>query len=157
MGWFGVKKDKDGNEIQPSPREKAKKQLRNAIGATYAVAALNTVIGAIILISQVELPEEFSHLGVTTLIEGLIFGGLALWIQKKRSVFALGLALGLYLFGTLFAFIIGIQAGRPPTSGIGLRIAIIYFMGQGFDAIKQLKSAKADGESAAINSSNLDS
>ncbi|MEM6502161.1 MAG: hypothetical protein AAF685_10020 [Cyanobacteria bacterium P01_C01_bin.89] len=147
MGWFGKKKDEDGNEIQLSPRELAEKQFKNALGAIYAVAILNAVIGAALVIFQVELPG-FDNFGVLAVIEGAIFGVLGFWVQKKRSAIGLGLALGLYIFGSLSFIVASVDAGRPPTSGIAIRVALIYFMFQGFGAIKQLKSAKVEDESA---------
>ncbi len=147
MGWFGKKKDKDGNEIQISPREQAQKQLNNAVGAIYAVAILSAALGAIALIFQIEILLDLG-LGIPSLIMGAIYGGLGFWVKRKHSVIGLGGAFGLYVVDGLAFIVANIDAGGRPTSGIAIRATIAYFMFLGFGAIKQLKSAKIENESA---------
>ncbi len=148
MGWFGKKKDKDGNEVKLSPREEAEGKLKNAVGAIYAVAIISAIMGAIAIIFQIEFLLELG-VGIGGLIAGVIYGGLGFWVQKKRSIIGLGLAFGLYVADGV-AFIIGnIEAGGRPTAGIAIRVAIAYVMFQGFGAIRQLKSAKVDDDSGS--------
>ena len=182
MGWFGKKKDEDGNEVKLTPREAAEAKLKNAVGAIYAVAILNAIWGAVLpiffpietwpepgtgilrLILEMVLELGTGFLGP---ISSMIYGGLGLWVQEKRSIIGLGLAFGLYIAETtphvaqtivdiaesiasvgnyatdMSTYVIdSARFVAIPTAGIVIQVTLVYLMFQGFGGIQQLKSPK---------------
>ena len=155
MGWFGKKKDKDGNEVQPSPQKQAEDQLGNAVGAIYAIAILGGIASVIALVFQFEVLLNLGF-GVFTLIFAAVYAGLGLWVQKKRSMIGLGIAFGLYLADSIAFVMSNIEAGGRPTAGIAVRAVFAYAMFQGFGALKQLKGTKTNSGASAAEGAGTD-
>ncbi len=136
----------DKSKDNPSPLETAIAQFNNTVGIIYGIAALSAIVGSLDLLFNF-LGEG---LGLTSLIAAPIYGALGLWVQKRRSSFALGLTLGIYLAHSLALLIARIETfapgDRPPISIIISGLGGLYLLFEGFGNIKQLKSAEKSAE-----------
>lgn len=78
--------------------------------------------------------------GWSTVVEGLVFARLGLWVQKRHSLIGLALAVG--LFGLDAVLSIGSVVSRPgvapPVGPIIVKILFLVYMSRGFGAIRDL-------------------
>ena len=132
-----------------SPRDIAAAEFRNTVGTIYLIAAISGAISLLDFVFDL-LPEG---LGLTSLIAAPIYGALGLWVQRQRSILGLGVTLGLYIahcLAFLWQQLETYQTGdRVPIALIVSGLAGIYLLFQGFRAIKRLKSAQVDDDSAS--------
>ncbi len=104
----------------------------------YFLAALQTVLGVVALVGNVELLLNLG-LGVESIIEGAIMGVLG-FFTMKRSRIALGLAMLLFVIGGVMTIVAATAAGgTPPVGGIIFRVLLLTAMWRGFKAMGQLK------------------
>jgi hypothetical protein len=114
-------------------------RLKMAAGVVWFIAGLNVLLGAVAVLARVETLARMG-VGWPSMIEGLIYGLLAYFVGK-RSIIALGLAVGLFGLDTVLVLASMVQAGgRPGVGGIVMRIFLFLPMVQGFGAIKALKA-----------------
>src|SRR6266513_17679 len=115
-------------------------RLKSAVGIIYFVGALSIAIGTIAQLFSVE-SFQGAGFGWGTVVEGLIFLGLGLWVHKRHSLVGLALAVGLFSLDAIVGFImVASQPGTPPNSGAAVvKIIFIIGMSRGFNAITELR------------------
>ncbi len=135
----------DGHPLPGSDSDPAVR-LKIAYSMVFFIAGLNILIGLITIFFQIELLSQLG-LGIGSIIFGaffLLFG----FFVKRKSMIALGLAVGLFSLDSIFTIILPAiqqQEGyNPPTTGIIVRILFLIPMIRGFGAIRELKKKKAD-------------
>jgi hypothetical protein len=112
--------------------------IKTAGGIVYFLAALQTVLGVVALVGNVEFLLNLG-LGVESIIEGAIMGALGFFTMKRSRV-ALGLAMVLFIIGGVMTIASATAAGgTPPVGGIIFRVLLLTAMWRGFKAMGQLK------------------
>jgi hypothetical protein len=117
------------------------KRLSEAYSAAFFVAFVNLAIGLGGVLFQVDFLLELG-LGWFSVIFGLVFVGLGFGIRAKSKL-ALGAALAILVLDsalTVYATLLGGFGGTPYVSGIFVRIAILWMLWRGFDAISMLEA-----------------
>ncbi|MEA5077689.1 MAG: hypothetical protein VB013_03890 [Anaerolineaceae bacterium] len=125
---------------QPLPGSASDPQarLKAAYIITYFIAGLNLVLGIVASLFQVELLQELG-IGIYSLVFGLIFLVLAIFIQRK-SMAALIIAIVIFIADGVLGFVFAAIGGASPsTAGVLGRIILLIPMFQGIGAIKALK------------------
>lgn len=125
---------------QPLPGSATDPQarLKAAYIITYFIAGLNLVLGLVATLFQVEFLQQLG-IGFYSLIFGLIFLVLAIFIQRKSMV-SLILAIIIFIVDGVLGFVFSAIAGvTPSTTGILGRVILLIPMFQGIGAIKALK------------------
>lgn len=126
---------------QPLPGSVSDPQtkFKNAYGIVYFIAGLNIVLGLISFLFNVELLRQMG-IGFGSILFGLVYLVLGFFVQRRSSV-ALVLAIIIFaLDGILGVFFASMQGYTPSGAGIVARIFLLIPMGQGFGAIKALRS-----------------
>ena len=120
---------------------KAVKTLRKSALTIYFVGGLNVALGIAASVSQIEVLQQLGFGWISALV-GAIYIVLGYFVQFKRSTVALSIAFTLFILDTtIWIFLIIGNSGRIMPSGIVSRIALIWFMWQGFDAIQEIEVA----------------
>ena len=133
---------RNGQPLPGSPSDPAAR-LRNAYLLIYVVGGFNAVLGVVAALVQVEYLQRMG-LGLASVLFGLIFVGLGLLVQQKKSLFALIMAIVLFVMDGLAAVALAASAGASaPLTGIFIRILLLIPMFQGIGAIKTLKARSA--------------
>ncbi|MEM6502160.1 MAG: hypothetical protein AAF685_10015 [Cyanobacteria bacterium P01_C01_bin.89] len=130
-------------EKPKSSLEKATDQFGHTVGLIYIIAGISGVVGGLDLFFNF-LTEG---LGLTCLIGAPVYGALGFWVQKKRSSFALGLILGIYIVHCSALLIARVDAYIPgdrrvPVSIIVSGLAGSFLLFEGLGNIKRLKVAE---------------
>jgi len=118
-------------------------RLASAYGVIYFVGCLSILLGILTEVFSVQFLRAIGA-GWESVLEGLVFLALALWVHKRQSLVALALAVGLYALD----LIVGIAAmasqpgTTPPAGGLVIKILFLVFMSRGFGAIKELRREK---------------
>lgn len=134
---------------QPLPGSATDPQarLKAAYIITYFIAGLNLVLGLVATLFQVEFLQQLG-IGFYSLIFGLIFLVLAIFIQRKSMV-SLILAIIIFIVDGVLGFVFSVMAGvTPSTTGILGRVILLIPMFQGIGAIKALKK-QAESQQAS--------
>ncbi len=134
---------------QPLPGSATDPQarLKAAYIITYFIAGLNPVLGLVATLFQVEFLQQLG-IGFYSLIFGLIFLVLAIFIQRKSMV-SLILAIIIFIVDGVLGFVFSAIAGvTPSTTGILGRVILLIPMFQGISAIKALKK-QAESQQAS--------
>jgi hypothetical protein len=134
---------------QPLPGSATDPQarLKAAYIITYFIAGLNLVLGLVATLFQVEFLQQLG-IGFYSLIFGLIFLVLAIFIQRKSMV-SLILAIIIFIVDGVLGFVFSVIAGvTPSTTGILGRVILLIPMFQGIGAIKALKK-QAESQQAS--------
>ncbi len=134
---------------QPLPGSATDPQarLKAAYIITYFIAGLNLVLGLVATLFQVEFLQQLG-IGFYSLIFGLIFLVLAIFIQRKSMV-SLILAIIIFIVDGVLGFVFSAIAGvTPSTTGTLGRVILLIPMFQGIGAIKALKK-QAESQQAS--------
>jgi hypothetical protein len=135
-GWkFKVSKDEQLLVADPTPK------LRNACIAIFIGAGLfilGGILGPVGQFFQIDFLNqwEFDY-------GSIIFGAILIMLgffARKRSMVALGFAVGLYTLDSILVFISAISAiGADLLTITILRVCLLIYMFRGFSAIRDLK------------------
>jgi hypothetical protein len=114
---------------------KLRSRHRNAYIALYIVGGLTLLLGLVAELGRVEVLLQLFGSGWGVAAEGLVLLVLG-YFTMRGSLLALGIALGLYAIDALATVAIaGIK-------GIWLRLLVLFFLVQGFMALRELKRRK---------------
>ncbi len=115
-------------------------RLATAYGTIYFVGGLSTLFGLVVEGLSVQFLKNIGF-GWSSVLEGIIFLGLGLWVHKRRSIVGLALAVGLFALDGIVIFVsIAPQPGAtPPTGSLIVRILFLIYMCRGFSAIQELR------------------
>lgn len=131
---------RDGQPL-PGSASDPTQRLRVAYRIVFFVAGLNIVLGFVTELFQISFLTELG-LGLGSIIFGVFFAVLGFFV-KRRSMVALGAAVGLFLLdGILAVVLVAEEGGRPPVGGIIARLFLMVPMIQGFGAIRALRKAQ---------------
>jgi hypothetical protein len=121
------------------------KRFKTAYQTIYLVAGLSAAFGLLTVVWNNETLNALGF-GWNAIISGLVFAALGFWTQRRLSLVALSLAVGLLaldgilLFVPLGAQTVAAQAGTTPNIWpIVVRLALLYQMSTGFRAIRELR------------------
>lgn len=116
-------------------------RLRNAYLLIYVVGAFNAVLGLVALVFNVQFLRDVG-IGLASFLFGLIFLALGFLVQKK-SLFALIVAIVLFVIDGLSTLMFAAAGGSAPVTGLFVRIILLVPMIQGVSAIRALKPKTA--------------
>jgi hypothetical protein len=126
---------------------KLRSRHRNAYIALYIIGGLSLLLGLVAELGHVDvLLRVLGGIGWFAAVEGIILIALG-YFTMRGSLLALGIALGLYGLETIVIVLAGAFAG------IWLRLLILFFLVQGFMALRELKRRQAVGATPASASS----
>ena len=115
---------------------KLRSRHRNAYIALYVIGGLTLLLGLVAELGQVRVLLELFGSGWIPAAEGvvlIVFG----YLTMRGSLLALGIATGLYgLDAALTLVTVGFQ-------GIALRALVLFFLIQGFIALREMKRRQA--------------
>jgi hypothetical protein len=135
---------KDGVALPGSGSDPVER-FKAAWGIIFFIAGLNGLLGLVVLIFDVAVLRNLG-LGMSSLITGVIYLGLGLWVKSQRSAIGLGIALALFSLDGLLSLGMSVsEGGSPAVGGIIARIFLLLPMARGFAAIKELKLVTAPG------------
>lgn len=117
-----------------------RRRLAIAYHTIYFVGGLSIGVGLLTEYFAVEVLSEIGF-GWSTVVEGLVFAGLALWVQKRQSLVALALAVGLFGVDAVLSliWIVSRPSVTPPVGPILVKILFLAYMSRGFSAIRDLR------------------
>jgi hypothetical protein len=125
---------------------KLRSRHRNAYLALYIVGGLTLLLGLVAELGRVEVLLQLVGIGWAVAVEGLILIVLG-YFTMRGSLIALGIAIGLYAIDAIATVMI---AG---VRGIWLRLLVLFFLVQGFMALRELKRRQTVAASPASPSS----
>jgi hypothetical protein len=125
---------------------KLRSRHRNAYLALYIVGGLTLLLGLVAELGRVEVLLQLFGSGWAVAVEGLILIVLG-YFTMRGSLIALGIAIGLYTIDAIATVMI---AG---VRGIWLRLLVLFFLVQGFMALRELKRRQTVAASPASPSS----
>ncbi len=126
----------DGRPLAGSAGD-PKTELKVAAGVIWFIAGLSALLG-VLGMTGVEFLAAMGF-GWPSLVAGVVFGVLAYFVGKK-SMLALGLAVGLFAIDTVVTLAAGMDAGgRIPTTANIMRVFFFMAMFPGFSAIKKVR------------------
>jgi hypothetical protein len=111
---------------------KLRSRQRNAAIALYIVGGLTLLLGLVAELGQVEVLLQLFGSGWVVAVEGLILVVLG-YFTMRGSLLALGIALGIYGIDAILTIVGG------ALQGIWLRALVLFFLIQGFIALRELK------------------
>jgi len=111
---------------------KLRSRQRNAALALYIVGGLTLLLGLVAELGQVEALLQLFGSGWVVAVEGLILVVLG-YFTARGSLLALGIAIGIYGIDAILTVVGG------ALQGIWLRALVLFFLVQGFIALRELK------------------
>ena len=121
---------------------KLRRRQRNAYLALYIVGGLTLLLGLVAELGRVDVLLQLFGSGWVVAAEGLVLIVLG-YFTMRGSLLALGIALGLYTLDAIATLLIaGIR-------GIWLRLIVLFFLVQGFMALRELKRRQTAAASPA--------
>ncbi|MDQ6713635.1 MAG: hypothetical protein M3Z28_10690 [Candidatus Dormibacteraeota bacterium] len=111
---------------------KLRSRHRNAYIALYIIGGLTLLLGLFAELGHVDVLLKLFGSGWFAAAEGIILIALG-YFTMRGSLIALGIATGLYGIETVVVLLAGAFAG------IWLRLLILFFLVQGFMALRELK------------------
>jgi hypothetical protein len=121
---------------------KLRGRQRNAYLALYIVGGLTLLLGLVAELGRVDALLQLFGSGWVVAAEGLVLIVLG-YFTMRGSLLALGIALGLYTLDAIATLLIaGIR-------GIWLRLIVLFFLVQGFMALRELKRRQMAAASPA--------
>jgi hypothetical protein len=118
--------------VKTLDESKLRSRQRNAYLALYIVGGLTLLLGLVAELGRVDVLLQLFGSGWVVAVEGLILVVLG-YFTMRGSLLALGIALGLYAIDAIATVAIaGIR-------GIWLRLVVLFFLVQGFMALRELK------------------
>jgi hypothetical protein len=120
---------------------KLRSRHRNAYIALYIVGGLTLLLGLVAELGRVGVLLQLFGSGWGVAAEGLVLLVLG-YFTMRGSLLALGIALGVYAIDAIATVAIaGIQ-------GIWLRLLVLFFLVQGFMALRELKRRQTGATSS---------
>src|SRR3972149_3810745 len=128
----------DGAPLPGSPGD-PEQLLAGAANVIFLVAGLSLVLGLAALALDVSFLKMLGANG-WAILAGLVYGGLGFQV-KKRRMWALGLAMILYVLDGALTLAMSVEPGATPgVGGIFIRTLFTLMMVRGFGAIRALES-----------------
>jgi cbb3-type cytochrome oxidase subunit 3 len=121
---------------------KLRSRQRNASIALYIVGGLTLLLGLTAELGQVQVLLQLFGSGWVVAVEGLILVVLG-YFTMRGSLLALGIALGIYGIDAILTIVGG------ALQGIWLRALVLFFLIQGFIALRELKRRQRAAASPA--------
>lgn len=115
---------------------------RNAYLALYIIGALTLLLGVIAELGRVEVLLQLFGSGWVVAVEGLVLLALG-YFTMRGSLIALGIAIALYALDAISSVLLG------GIRGIWIRLLVLFFLIQGFIALRELKRRQAAAETPA--------
>jgi hypothetical protein len=115
---------------------------RNAYLALYIIGALTLLLGVIAELGRVEVLLQLFGSGWVVAVEGLVLLALG-YFTMRGSLVALGIAIALYALDAISSVLLG------GIRGIWIRLLVLFFLVQGFIALRELKRRRAAAEMPA--------
>ncbi len=132
---------RDGQPLPGSASDPGQR-LRVAYGIVFFIGGVTIGLGLITELLQVGFLQQVGF-GFDSIIYGGFFLLLGFFV-KRRSMLALGIAVGLFVLdGILSVVLFAQQGGTPPVGVIVARIILLIPMIRGFGAIRALKRGAA--------------
>lgn len=119
-------------------RAKERRWVRIAYWVLYAVGGLTLLLGVAAVLSRVTSAAGGLGNGWVTSAQGSVFIVLG-YFTMRRSVAALGIAIGLYTVESLRTIAVLGLAAAP------IRVVVIFFLVQGFLALRRLNQQEKRG------------
>ncbi len=130
-------------EPLPGSASDPEQRFNTAVTLLMAIGGLNMVAGLVVMIFDVQFLAQIG-IGMESLVIGALFLGLGFAAQKKRSMVALALGVGLFALTSVFSIIGAMSVtGRPPIGALIFRVFLFMGMFKGFGALKELKAKEA--------------
>ncbi|WP_192821737.1 hypothetical protein [Rufibacter sp. LB8] len=127
----------NGNPL-PGSGSDPHQQLKTAVAVLYFIGAFNILLGILSELVQIELLKTLG-LGITSAVIGAFYLGLGYFIQKRLSIGAIYLAIGLLVLDIFFSFYMSTEIGGNPVTGLFIKILFITMLYNGIKAIKKIK------------------
>lgn len=127
----------DGQPL-PGTDTHPQQQFRQARYVLWLLAAINSVLGLVAELGQVELLQKFG-LGLGTILVGLVFLGLDWWARTWLSSWAFYAAIGLVVVDMVASITL---AAASSSSGFVMRIFLILVLVRGATAAKELRAQR---------------
>lgn len=125
---------------------KLRSRQRNAYVALYIVGGLTLLLGLTAELGRVEVLLQLFGSGWVVAVEGLILLVLG-YFTMRGSLIALGIAVALYGIDAILTVVAG------AIGGIWLRALVLFFLIQGFLALRELKRRPQEAPSPGSPSS----
>jgi hypothetical protein len=136
----GLEITRDGRPL-PGSGGDPEVQIKLARNIVWFIGGLSLVAGLAAELAKVEFLLNMG-IGWISAAVGVVFLVLGYFVGK-RSMVALGLAVGLLITDTVLTLALSAGTGRVPTAGLAMRVVFLIFLFQGFKAIKAIKSAES--------------
>jgi hypothetical protein len=120
---------------------KLRSRQRNASIALYIVGGLTLLLGLVAELGRVTVLLQLFGSGWVVAVEGLILIVLG-YFTMRGSLLALGIAIGIYGIDAILTVVGG------GIQGIWIRALVLFFLIQGFLALRELKRRQAIATSA---------
>src|SRR3990172_9617142 len=128
----------DGAPLPGSPGD-PEQLLAGAANVIFVVGGLSRVVGLAALALDVSFLKMLGANG-WAILAGLVYGGLGFQV-KKRQMWALALAVILYVLDGALTLAMSVEPGATPgVGGIFIRTVFTLMMVRGFGAIKALEA-----------------
>ncbi|AKT37577.1 hypothetical protein [Chondromyces crocatus] len=147
MGSVELQVLRNGSPLPGSDSDPNTK-LKTAWGVILFVGGMSMLAGLVSTIGQVEAMQRLG-LGIETVVLGVLFLGLGLWVRARRSKIALGIAFALLALDGVFSIVTSLETGGGVGGGIVLRLFILLGIFKGFSAISQLEAEGGEREGVA--------
>ena len=117
---------------------KLRSRVRNASVALYIVGGLTVLLGLTAELARVNLLLQLFGSGWAVAAEGLVLIVLG-YFTMRGSLVALGIAIALYAVDAILSLVTG------GISGVWIRALVLFFLIQGFTALRELKRRQTAG------------
>jgi hypothetical protein len=111
---------------------KLRSRVRNAYLALYIIGGLTLLLGVVAELGRVSVLLQLLGSGWAVAVEGVILIVLG-YFTMRGSLVALGIATALYAVDAVFSVLAG------GISGIWIRLLVLFFLIQGFLALRELR------------------
>ena len=125
---------------------KLRSRVRNAYIALYIIGGLTLLLGLVAELGKVDVLLQLFGSGWAVAVEGLILIVLG-YFTMRGSLVALGIAVGLYAVDAILSLL---TAG---IRGIWIRALVLFFLIQGFMALRELKRRRTAEASPGLSPS----
>jgi hypothetical protein len=112
--------------------QKLQGRVRNAYVALYIIGGITVLLGLVAELGRVQILLQLFGSGWFVAVEGLVLLILG-YFTMRGSLIALGIAIALYVLDAIASL------GLGATSGIALRLIVLFFLIRGFLALRELK------------------
>ena len=125
---------------------KLRSRVRNAYIALYIIGGLTLLLGLIAEVGHVDVLLKLFGSGWIVAVEGLVLIVLG-YFTSRGSLIALGIATAIYAIDAILTLLAGSIAG------IWIRALVLFFLIQGFLALRELNRRRTAPASPSASSS----